>query len=175
MAGRLPANHPLLPLHGPLRKDETLSERRCQHRAARDQLRTAPRAAHEPAGLVGSGRICLLRTDHLGGVEPDHGNAHRRRLSRLAQGATSRRKTLQAGTGRAGQREPDGKLVVWLEQARHAEARAACLAGDVRTLVHWLSHDVLALAGPDLATRRELFDFIVAELTAREPEDPRRI
>jgi len=41
--------------------------------------------------------------------------------------------------------------------------------------VHWLSHDVLALAGPDLATRRELFDFIVAELAAREPEDARRI
>ena len=49
------------------------------------------------------------------------------------------------------------------------------LAGDARTLVHWLRHDVLVLAGPDLATRRELFDFIVAELAAREPEDPRRI
>jgi hypothetical protein len=41
--------------------------------------------------------------------------------------------------------------------------------------VHWLSHDVLALAGPALAARRELFDFIVAELAAREPEDARRI
>jgi hypothetical protein len=41
--------------------------------------------------------------------------------------------------------------------------------------VHWLRHDVLALAGPDLATRRELFDFLVAELAAREPDDPRRI
>ena len=37
------------------------------------------------------------------------------------------------------------------------------------------SHDVLALAGPGLATRRELFDFIVSELGAREPEDARRI
>ena len=45
----------------------------------------------------------------------------------------------------------------------------------MRTLVHWLRHDVLALAGPDLAIRRELFDFLVAELAAREPEDPRRI
>jgi hypothetical protein len=41
--------------------------------------------------------------------------------------------------------------------------------------VHWLRHDVLALAGQDLATRRELFDFLVAELAAREPEDARRI
>src|SRR4051794_31063842 len=96
-------------------------------------------------------------------------------LSRLAAGATSRRKALQAGIGRAGQRDPDGKLGVQLEHARYTEARASCLARDVRTLVQWLRDDVLALAGPDLATRRELFDFIVAELTAREPEDARRI
>src|SRR3954467_9541853 len=96
-------------------------------------------------------------------------------LSRLAQGATSRRKTLQAGTGRVGQWHLDGELVVQLELARHTEARASYLARDVRTLVQWLSHDVLALAGPDLATRRELFNFVVAELMAREPEDPRRI
>ncbi len=96
-------------------------------------------------------------------------------LQHLATGATSRRKALQAGTGRAGQRDPDSELVVQLELARHTEARASCLARDVRTLVQWLSHDVLALAGPALATRRELFDFVVAELAAREPEDTRRI
>jgi len=39
----------------------------------------------------------------------------------------------------------------------------------------WLRHDVLALAGPVLATRQMLFDFVVAELAAREPEDTRRI
>jgi len=96
-------------------------------------------------------------------------------LARLATGATSRRKALQAGIGRAGQRGPDSELVVQLELARYTEARASCLARDVRTLVQWLSHDVLALAGPALATRRELFDFVVAELAAREPEDARRI
>ena len=42
-------------------------------------------------------------------------------------------------------------------------------------LIQWLSHDVLALAGPTLATRRELFDFLVAELAAREIEDAPRI
>ncbi len=96
-------------------------------------------------------------------------------LARLAKGATSRRMALQAGFGRAGQRDPDSELVVQLELARHTEARASCLARDVRTLTQWLRHDVLALAGPDLATRRELFDFVVEELAAREPEDPRRI
>ncbi len=82
---------------------------------------------------------------------------------------------LQAKTGRAGQRDPDHELAVQLVLARQGEARANRLARDVRTLVHWLRHDVLALAGPDLATRHELFDFIVAELAAREHEDLRRI
>jgi hypothetical protein len=96
-------------------------------------------------------------------------------LQRLAQGATSRRKALQAGIARAGQCAPDHEHAVQLQHAREAEAEAHRLAGDVRTLVHWLRHDVLALAGPDLATRRELFDFLAAELAAREHEDPRRI
>jgi hypothetical protein len=94
-------------------------------------------------------------------------------LARLAKGATSRRMALQTKTGRAGQRDPDSELVVQL--ARHTQARASCLARDVRTLTQWLRHDVLALAGPVLATRQLLFDFIVEELAAREPEDPRRI
>ena len=42
-------------------------------------------------------------------------------------------------------------------------------------LIQWLRHDVLALAGPTLATLQVLFDFIVEELTAREREDAPRI
>jgi len=96
-------------------------------------------------------------------------------LARLAKGATSRRQTLQAKTGRAGQRVADDELATQLALARQAEAQASWLARDIRTLVHWLRHDVLALAGPPLATRRELFEFIVEELAAREPGDARRI
>jgi hypothetical protein len=96
-------------------------------------------------------------------------------LSRLAQGATSRRQTLQTRIGRTGQRVPDHEFVAQLALARQSEAQANWLARDIWTLVHWLRHDVLVLAGPDLATRRELFDFIVAELAAREPGDARRI
>jgi hypothetical protein len=59
--------------------------------------------------------------------------------------------------------------------ARQTEAQAVGLARDIRTLIRWLSQDVLALAGPPLATRQVLFDFIVEELTHREPEDPQRI
>jgi hypothetical protein len=36
-------------------------------------------------------------------------------------------------------------------------------------------HDILALAGPALTTRQELFDFVDAELARREPEGVRRI
>jgi len=96
-------------------------------------------------------------------------------LSRLATGATSRRKTLQAQATRTGQRGPDHEFAAHLERARQAETRAHQLARDIRTLVQWLSHDVLALAGPALATRQELFDLIVSELAAREREDARRI
>ena len=70
---------------------------------------------------------------------------------------------------------PDHERAAGLALARQSEVQANWLARDIRTLVHWLRHDVLALAGPALATRRELFDFIVAELMAREREDPRRI
>ncbi len=96
-------------------------------------------------------------------------------LARLAKGATSRRKALRARIGRAGQRDPDHEFVAQLQRARQTEIQAHRLACDVRTLLHWLRHDVLALADLDLATRRELFDFIVAELATREHEDPRRI
>jgi len=96
-------------------------------------------------------------------------------LARLAKGATSRRKALQAKINPTHQPGPDDQLATLLDLARQSEAQASWLARDIRTLVHWLRHDVLALAGPALVTRQTLFDFIVEELAAREPEDARRI
>jgi hypothetical protein len=96
-------------------------------------------------------------------------------LSRLAKGARSRRRRLEDRTNRAGQHGQDNELAIQLDLARQIESRASCLARDIRTLTQWLSHDVLALAGPALATRQMLFDFIVEELMCREPEDVRRI
>jgi hypothetical protein len=96
-------------------------------------------------------------------------------LSRLAKGATSRRETLQTKLDRAGPRDPDAGLAAQLALARQTETQAVCLARDIRTLTQWLSHDVLALAGPALATRHLLFDFIVEELVRREPVDPGHI
>jgi hypothetical protein len=118
------------------------------------------------------------------GVTPCHGDVfHIQRqcegltntLARLAKGATSRRKVLQAKIERAGQRSSDDDLASQLALARQAETKAHCLARDIRTLIQWLSHDVLALAGPMLATRQVLFDFVVEELSSREVEDARRI
>jgi hypothetical protein len=98
-------------------------------------------------------------------------------LSRLAKGATSRRKALQAKIvpRQLGWRDQEDDLASQLALARQAETKAHCLARDIRTLIQWLSHDVLALAGPMLATRQVLFDFVVEELSYREVEDARRI
>jgi len=57
---------------------------------------------------------------------------------RSAQGATSRRRTLQARIGHSGPRGPNHELATKLALARQAEAQAHELARDIQTLVHWL-------------------------------------
>ncbi len=94
-------------------------------------------------------------------------------LASVAKGAKTRRQSLQEKAGNVGKRTPE--LVDRIESALENERQAHGLARDIRTLTVWLSHDVLALAGPCLAIRRDLFDFIVAELSRREQEDVRRI
>jgi len=55
-------------------------------------------------------------------------------LQHLAKGATSRRKTLQARTGRAGPRGSDDEFVTQLELARKIETKAHELARDIRSI-----------------------------------------
>jgi hypothetical protein len=55
-----------------------------------------------------------------------------------------------------------------LRQARLAEASAVTLADEVATLERWLRDDILAVAGPTYADRCELYNFVVAELRARQ-------
>ena len=62
-----------------------------------------------------------------------------------------------------------------LVRARRTEDQAIALAEDVSQLFDWLRYDILSLAGPDHATRGELYDFVVTELRAREPLCPHRI
>ncbi|MGB7250220.1 MAG: hypothetical protein WBC73_14880 [Phormidesmis sp.] len=62
------------------------------------------------------------------------------------------------------------KLLSQQMLAEQREQALICLAQDVKTLLNWFSHDVTALAGPPLAVRQELFDFIMSELKQREEE-----
>ncbi len=55
-----------------------------------------------------------------------------------------------------------------LKKVRQMAAQALALAQDVRTLTQWMRDDILPLAGPTLAVRRELYDFVVGELMVRE-------
>jgi hypothetical protein len=122
----------------------------------------------------------------LGGI-PCHGDVFHiqrqcetlaNRLSRLAQGSTTRRQRLEHRMAQAKQAKQEGRgntLSLALARARQVEDTALGLAKDVKALVVWLERDILALAGPCLGDRCELFDFIVAELKQRERLDPARI
>ncbi|MGH9206233.1 MAG: hypothetical protein ACRD1G_06710, partial [Acidimicrobiales bacterium] len=69
----------------------------------------------------------------------------------------------------------DQSLATKLSYARSAEAKAIALADEVALLARWLRDDILSVAGPEYAIRRDLFDFVVAELLARESACPHRI
>jgi hypothetical protein len=62
-----------------------------------------------------------------------------------------------------------------LAQARKAQAEAVSLAKDIRVLADWMNDDILSSAGPDLATRQQLYDFVVEELRIRESLHSHRI
>jgi hypothetical protein len=61
----------------------------------------------------------------------------------------------------------DQSLGVKVRRAAQAEAAAIALADDVRVLLDWLRLDVWPVAGPSHDQRRDLYDFILAELHAR--------
>jgi hypothetical protein len=96
-------------------------------------------------------------------------------LGNLARGARSRREKLELKISKARMRRRTGGLAAELGKARRSEAQAHQLARDIRTLTEWLRHDILSLAGPCLATRQALFDFIVGQLREREALNARRI
>lgn len=67
------------------------------------------------------------------------------------------------------------KWAARLRLACVAADRAIALAADVALLLGWLREDLLAVAGPDYASRVALYDFVVAELRLREGLCPHRI
>ena len=72
-----------------------------------------------------------------------------------------------------------GRIGLWSRScglsARLAEAKAIALADEAELLARWLRNDILSVAGPEYAIRRDLFNFVVAELRVREPACPHRI
>ena len=79
----------------------------------------------------------------------------------------------QATAKRRGRK--DQSLAKKLSYARPAEAKAIALADEVALLARWLRDDILSVAGPEYAIRRDLLDFVVAELRTRESACPHRI
>ena len=89
-------------------------------------------------------------------------------LARQAQGATTHRIKLEQTIAKALlTNSMTRQLTIQQVQANRREAGLVARAQDVKTLLQWFSHNVLALAGPDLTVRQELFDFIEIELKQR--------
>jgi hypothetical protein len=96
-------------------------------------------------------------------------------LENRASGCISAREKLQRRMQRAKKRGRGSTLSKKLALARQAQEKATRLAGDIALLAEWMQSDILSSAGPQLATRRELFDFVLQELRQREPLCPHRI
>jgi hypothetical protein len=74
---------------------------------------------------------------------------------------------LEQRMNRAKQKGNGQKLSKRLALVRVEEARRIDVASDLDTISGWIG-EILALEGPDYATRRECYDFLVEELRARE-------
>ena len=96
-------------------------------------------------------------------------------LENRAWGAMAATQKVSAKMQRAKKHHQGHHFTTALRMARETEATAVQLADDVACLTRWLQQDVLSLAGPNLTTRRELFDWIVAELRRREGLAPHRL
>jgi hypothetical protein len=95
-------------------------------------------------------------------------------LENKAYQAIATRTDLERQQAIPGQRRDRLKrsLAQQLRHARPAEAQALALADDVALLMRWLREDVLSVHGPAYADRVALYDFVVAQLQAREAACP---
>jgi hypothetical protein len=96
-------------------------------------------------------------------------------LAHRAAGCTRARQKLEHQMERCKKKGQGQTLSKRLALARKAEAAAIALSDDVAALAEWTRNDILSLAGPSLPARRELFDFVVEELRAREAFNSHRI
>lgn len=96
-------------------------------------------------------------------------------LENRAWGLLTARDKQERRMARAKRRSQGNRHSARLNVLRRQEDQALTLADDVAMLARWLRHDILAVAGPEHATRCQLFDFVVAELEARQHLCPHRI
>ena len=96
-------------------------------------------------------------------------------LEHRALGAMSALENTEARMTRAKRNGKGNKFSKRLAMASQAERTAINLADDIATLAEWLRRDILALAGDDLNSRRELLDFAIESLRQREHLRPHKI
>jgi hypothetical protein len=91
-------------------------------------------------------------------------------LENRAYQAIATRTDLERQQATPGKRRDRLKLSLGqqLRRARPAEAQAIALADDVALLMSWLREDILSVHGPAYADRVALYDFVVAQLLARQ-------
>jgi hypothetical protein len=147
-------------------------------------LELAERGLHPQYTIADGGRPLRAGQAAAWGELPCHGDVFHaeRELSSLAYylenraaGCTHTRQKLEQKMKRLKKHGKGNRLSKTLALARQDEARAVALARDVHILADWMKEDILSMAGPDLAARRELFDFVTDELTQCEPLCPHRI
>lgn len=148
-------------------------------------LELAERGLH-PDYTVADGGLALRAGQRAAwGSVPCHGDVFHgeRELGQLASylrhraaGCTAAVAVLEHKMERLKKSGRDGRALSGrLSLARRAKDQAVELAEDISLLSQWLQKDILSLAGPDLASRKELFDFVLEELAKREPLCPHRI
>lgn len=100
-----------------------------------------------------------------------------RYLENRAYEAIATRSRLEGRQARSEHRHgrKDASLASQLRYARVDETQAVALADEVAALIGWLRYDVLAVRGPAYADRCALYDWLVAELRARESHCAHRI
>lgn len=96
-------------------------------------------------------------------------------LENRAYGCIGAREALERKMERARTKRRGQSFSKKLAIARKEETEAIQLIDDLRLLAQWMREDVLSLTGPTVSIRRELFDFIVAEMKIREHLAPHRI
>jgi hypothetical protein len=95
-------------------------------------------------------------------------------LENRAYDAIAARDSLERKKARVRRKgHPATALGQQLYQATLAETKAIRLADEIAILAYWLHYEVFAVSGLPYADRCFLYDFIVAELSAREPLCPR--